>query len=62
MDLQKLKGLLAQNDYSKKKLAEELNVSAVAVYKKLQGKLPFKLVELEKICKIFDVSINYFFE
>ena len=62
MDLKKLKGLLAENDYSKKRLAQELELSTVAIYKKLQGKIPFKLIEIENICKIFNVSINYFFE
>lgn len=62
MNVAKVKGLLAERGCSKKQLAKYLNISKIAVYKKLQSKIPFKLVEIEKMCEIFNISINYFFE
>lgn len=62
INLSKIKGLLAENDYSKKDLAILLNLSQNSIYKKLKGKVPFKLEEAKKISDLFNVSIDIFFE
>lgn len=62
MNLAKLKGLLAQNNYSQKDLCKLLNVSQTTIYKKMHGKVDFKSNELLMICKKFNVSMQYFFD
>lgn len=59
----KVKGRLAEMNYTQEKLAEELDLSVVSLNAKLNGKVDFKVGEAQKICKVLkiDKPNEYFF-
>lgn len=62
MNLNKLKGLRAENNMTQSEVAKLLNLSEQSYLKKEKGKVPFKDYEIANLCKIFNVSVTYFFE
>lgn len=51
-----LVALLDEKNVSKVRLARELHISRTALYKKINGEIPFKEHEATKICKIAKVT------
>lgn len=47
----KLKGKIVEAGYSQRSLALELGISKNTLNAKINGKLPFNTVEIEKICE-----------
>lgn len=62
MNLNKLRGLMAENNITKKELAEILNLSYSGIRKKLNGKSSFTIEQVQKLSNIFKVEINIFFK
>ena len=56
MNLKKLKGRLAEEDYTKSRLARELGVSPATITKKLSGEREFTVAEAEKICGLVGIT------
>ena len=61
MNVNKLKGLMAENSETYKDLASLLNVSVMTIYNKMSGKRVFTVDELATITKHYRVDANYFF-
>jgi transcriptional regulator with XRE-family HTH domain len=61
MNVNKLKGLMAENNETYKDLAKLLNVSVMTIYNKMKGKRVFTVDELALIAKHYKVDVNYFF-
>jgi len=61
MNIDKLRGLMAENGEKQKDLADVLNVSINTVRLKLKGKNDFKSTEIIKLCEHYRVEANYFF-
>ena len=51
MSSNKLKGKIAEAGYSQRSLASELGMSKNTLNSKVNGKVPFNTVEIERICK-----------
>lgn len=47
----KLKGKIMEAGYSQRSLAQELGCSKNTLNAKVNGKIPFNVVEIEKICE-----------
>lgn len=62
MNLKKLKGVMAEKDFTQSKLASMLGLSLKSFSAKMKGKTEFKVNELAKISKILDVDPSIFFE
>jgi transcriptional regulator with XRE-family HTH domain len=56
-----IRKLMVENNITTKELAKQLNISVISMYKKLNGKSNFKLIELEKMSNYFNEEIIYFF-
>jgi len=59
MEVNKLKGKIAEAGFSQRSLAEALGMSKNTLNAKVNGKVPFNTVEIELICKalrIHDVT------
>ena len=62
MNVNKLKGLMAENNDTQYDLAIYLNISPNSLRNKLKGKSDFKSTEIVKICNKYNVEPNYFFQ
>lgn len=62
MNLKKLKGAMAEKDFTQSKLASMLGLSLKSFSAKINGKTEFKVNELAKISKILDVDPSIFFD
>ena len=62
MNVNKLRGLMAENNISRKYLAKKLGISVTSITNKLNGHTPFKIAEIQKVSEIFNVDINIFFK
>lgn len=58
IDLKKIKRCLKLTDTTYQELAEILNVSQRSIDRKLSGDTEFKAIELIKIMKVFDLSVD----
>lgn len=58
----KVKSAMIEKGYNQEKMAKELNISLATLNFKLNGKVDFKIREIEKIATILGKEINYFFE
>lgn len=47
----KLKGKIAEAGYSQRSLARELGISKNTLNSKVNGKVPFNTVEIERLCE-----------
>ncbi len=61
MNLQKLKGTLAENNITQRKLAAMLNLTEKTMHLKMTGKTDFKSKELKAIADVCNVKIDIFF-
>ncbi len=59
--IKKINSLLGGEKIRQSDLAKKLNLSARTVSLKLNGKVDFKLKEIERIAELFDVPLSYFF-
>lgn len=60
-NLTKIYAVLKEHGHKQQDLAKLLNISQVAVNKKLNGKTNFSINELEIIAKEYNKDISYFF-
>lgn len=51
MPNRKLKGKIAEAGYSQRSLAAELGMSKNTLNSKINGKIPFNTLEIERICE-----------
>lgn len=56
MNLNLLKGKIAENDYTFTKLAKELNLSQTCITHKMQGKVDFKSSEIRQLKDMFNLT------
>jgi len=61
MDVNKIRGLMAEKGENQGDLAKVLNLSRNAVQLKLSNKVDFKAKELKVLCEHYNVDPNYFF-
>ena len=61
MNIDKQRGLMAENGEKQKDLADVLNVSINTVRLKLKCKNDFKSTEIRKLFEHYRVDANYFF-
>ncbi len=61
MNVNRIKGLMAERNQTQDDLAKALKISRNSVQLKLSGKSQFKANEIATLAKIFSVDINYFF-
>lgn len=54
------KGWMAENNVSQTELARELGLSIVSVNLKVNGKVPWTLEQITKICEKYDISADIF--
>ena len=50
MEMKKLKGKIVEAGYSQRSLALEIGMSKNTLNSKVNGKIPFNTVEIERIC------------
>lgn len=62
MNVNKLKGLMAENNITQQDVAKLLNISSTGLYKKLTGKAEFKASEIKILADFFSVSTDIFFK
>lgn len=62
MNVNKLKGLMAEHGVSRQELAKVLNMSPYTLRERLEGHYDFKVKELVTISNFFNVPISIFFE
>jgi transcriptional regulator with XRE-family HTH domain len=62
MNVNKLKGLMAENDITQQEIAKLLNISPTGLNKKLTGKSEFKASEIKILADFFKVSTDIFFK
>lgn len=62
LNINKIKGLMAENGLTQEDLAKELGITGTALRNKLSKKVDFKVSELILLCKIFNKNIKIFFE
>lgn len=60
MNINKLKGLMAENNCSRKDMAKLLGINEATLKNKILGKTDFKFCEVRKIAEHFNVDINIF--
>ena len=60
MNVNKLKGLMAEHGERQEDIAKLLNIHITTVNFKLQGKSEFKLSELKTLAEHYKVDINIF--
>jgi transcriptional regulator with XRE-family HTH domain len=61
LKLNKIKGLMAENDITQEKLADIIGLSRASIQLKLQGKRQFKADEIGKIARYFDVEVDFLY-
>ena len=61
MNVNKIKGLMAERSQTQDDLAKILKISRNSVQLKLSGKSEFKANEIATLAKLYNVDINYFF-
>ncbi|MCF8002521.1 MAG: helix-turn-helix domain-containing protein [Halanaerobiales bacterium] len=59
--LNKLKGLIAQNDMTQRDIASLINVAPNTLSRKMNGKTPFTLPEAKIIADFFGITIDELF-
>lgn len=62
MNVNKIKGLRAENGMTQVELAKLLGMSEQSYVLKEKGRVPFKDYEIASLCKIFKVSASIFFD
>lgn len=60
MDGLKFKGWLAESQITQREIADLLNLSQQSVYKKVNGKEDFTLVQIKTICEHYNISADIF--
>lgn len=64
-DYSKLIGLIAERNFTQKKLCENINISENSFTNKIKGRSNFSSDEIAKICNVLEISNNqvglYFF-
>lgn len=64
-DYSKLIGLIAEKNYTQKKLCEMINISENSFTNKIKGRSNFSSDEIAKICNVLEISTKlvgtYFF-
>ena len=60
MNINKLKGLMVENECSRKSIANLLGINESTLKNKLLGKSDFKFTEVQKLADFFKVDINIF--
>lgn len=60
MNLNRLKGLMAEKGVTRSELAKILNISLKTLSLKINGKTSFKVNELILICDYFNVKPDFF--
>jgi len=60
--LQKIKKLQKENKLSTKEISKEIGVTSQTLYDYFSGKTQISIKNLQKIAKVFDVPMTYFFE
>lgn len=60
MNINKLKGLMAEHDCNRKQIADLLGINESTLKNKLYGKSDFKFAEVQKLADFFKVDINIF--
>lgn len=58
----KVKSAMVEKGFTQEKLAKELNMTITTLNTKLNGKVDFRIREIERIASILDKEINYFFD
>lgn len=58
----KLRGLIAEKDITQEVLAEAIGMTLSALNSKLKGRSEFKLNEISRIARYFDVDVVTFFK
>ena len=58
MNINKLKGLMVENECSRKSIANLLGINESTLKNKLLGKSDFKFTEVQKLADFFKVDIN----
>lgn len=51
MSANKLKGKIVEAGYTQRSLAKELGMSKNTLNSKINGKIPFNVIEIERICE-----------
>lgn len=62
MNVNKLKGLMAEHGVTRQELAEVLKMSPYTLRERLEGHYHFKVNELVTISEFFNVPISIFFD
>lgn len=57
----KFKGYCAEHNIKQSEVAEVLKISLANVNKKLNGKEPFTLQQVQKLCKHYNISADKYF-
>jgi DNA-binding XRE family transcriptional regulator len=60
-NLNKVKGLMAENDITQKDLAEKLGLSVTQTHKKITGQVEFKVNEMLALAEFLCVNPDVFF-
>lgn len=60
MNVQKLKGLMAENNHTQGYVAKYLKLSADGLRRKMQGKSDFKVTEVLALAKLYNVKPEIF--
>lgn len=61
VNIKKIKGLMGENDHTRKFIAEYLEISTTALQKKLKGNVEFKASEIKKIADLYDKPVDDFY-
>lgn len=61
MYINRLKGLMKENQHTQKFVADLLGLSLFGFRLKLNGKNEFKANEIKKLAELYEVSTDYFF-
>ena len=60
MNALRFKGWLAENNITQREIADLLGLSQQSVYKKVNGKEDFTLVQIKAICERYNISADIF--
>lgn len=61
MNIAKLLGLMGEHKHTQADIANHLNIASSTLTLKLSGKTEFKASEIDKLCKLYNVTADYFF-
>ena len=61
MNVNKLKGLMAECGHNQKDVSEYLGISTYGFRLKMNGTHEFKASEIKKLADFYNVSVDYFF-